>query len=104
MIVATSETIAGYEIAQTIGVVRGSTVRTKHVGTDIVAGLKTIIGGEVRGYSSLMAGAREQAIDRMIEDANRYGADAIVAARFETSSLMGGAAELLAYGTAVKLR
>ena len=104
MIVATSETIAGYQIAQTIGVVRGSTVRTKHVGTDIVAGLKTIIGGEVRGYSSLMAGAREQAIDRMIEDANRYGADAIVAVRFETSSLMGGAAELLAYGTAVKLR
>ena len=104
MIVATSETIAGYQIVQTIGVVRGSTVRTKHVGTDIVAGLKTIIGGEVRGYSSLMAGAREQAIDRMIEDANRYGADAIVAARFETSSLMGGAAELLAYGTAVKLR
>ena len=104
MIVATTETIAGHEIAQTIGIVRGSTVRTKHVGTDIAAGLKTIVGGEVHGYSSLMAGAREQAIDRMIEDAARYGADAIVSTRFETSALMGGAAELLAYGTAVKLK
>lgn len=103
MLVVTTAEIAGHRIAETLGLVRGSTVRAKHVGTDIVAGLKNLVGGEVRGYSSLMAGAREQALDRMIEEGRKLGADAIVAARFETSQIMGGAAEIVAYGTAVRL-
>lgn len=101
--IVTTPGIAGHEIFETLGLVRGSTVRAKHVGTDIVAGLKSLVGGEVRGYSSLMAGAREQAIDRMIEDARRMGADAIVSVRMETSAIMGGASEIVAYGTAVRI-
>ncbi|MEM9425561.1 MAG: YbjQ family protein [Pseudomonadota bacterium] len=100
--VTTSE-IAGQRTVETLGMARGSTVRSKHVGTDIVAGLKNLVGGEMKGYSSLMAGAREQAIDRMVADARGLGADAIVAVRFETSQIMGGAAEIVAYGTAVRL-
>ena len=103
MIYVTTPEIAGRRITQTLGLVRGSTVRTKHIGTDIVAALKQIVGGEVRGYSSLMAGAREQAIDRMLAQAREMGADAIVSMRMETSSISKGASELLAYGTAVRL-
>ncbi|WP_299967112.1 YbjQ family protein [uncultured Roseobacter sp.] len=103
MRVATTSRIAGAEITETLGLVRGSTVRAKHIGTDIVAGLKNLVGGEVRGYSSLMAGAREQALDRMIAQAEALGADAVVAVRFETSQIMGGASEIVAYGTAVRL-
>ena len=103
MLVVTTPDIAGRRIAGTLGLVRGSTVRAKHIGTDIVAGLKNLVGGEVRGYSSLMAGAREQALDRMVEEARRLGADAVVATRFETSQIMGGASEIVAYGTAVTL-
>ena len=102
MIVTTPD-IAGRRITETLGLVRGSTVRAKHIGTDIVAALKNLVGGEVRGYSSLMAGAREQAIDRMIEDAQRMGADAVVAMRMETSAITNGASEIVAYGTAVRL-
>ncbi|SLN17016.1 hypothetical protein ROA7450_00505 [Roseovarius albus] len=103
MKLATTPDIAGHHISETLGLVRGSTVRTKHVGTDIIASLKNLVGGEVRGYSSLMAGAREQAVDRMVAQAREMGADAIVGLRMETSSIAKGASELLAYGTAVKL-
>ena len=103
MLFVTTSQIAGYRTVETLGMARGSTVRAKHVGTDIVAGLKNLVGGEMKGYSSLMAGAREQAIDRMVEDARRMGADALVSVRFETSQIMRGAAEIVAYGTAVRL-
>ncbi|WP_341365993.1 YbjQ family protein [Yoonia sp. BS5-3] len=103
MLICTTDGVAGREIHQVIGLVRGSTVRSKHVGTDIVAGLKSIVGGEMTGYSSLMAGAREQALDRMVADAQAMGANAVVGFRMETSSIMAGASEIVAYGTAVKL-
>ncbi|MDW3181720.1 YbjQ family protein [Roseobacter sp.] len=103
MLVATASQIAGRPTTETLGLVRGSTVRAKHIGTDIVAGLKNLVGGEVTGYSSLMAGAREQALDRMIANAQELGADAVVDMRFETSQIMSGASEIVAYGTAVRL-
>ena len=103
MLLATTPAIAGRETAETLGLVRGATVRAKHVGTDIVAGLRNLVGGELRGYSSLMAGAREQALDRMVEEARTLGADAVVGLRFETSMIAGRASEILCYGTAVRL-
>lgn len=103
MICSTTSHVAGHEIAETLGLVRGATVRAKHLGTDIVAGLKALVGGELRGYSSLMAGAREQALDRMMAQARDLGADAVVCVRFETNSIARGSSELLAYGTAVRL-
>ena len=102
MLIATTSDIAGRRITETLGLARGSTVRAKHLGTDIVANLKSLVGGEIGGYSSLMAGAREQALDRMIADAQRLGADAIVCVRMETSAIKGGASEIVAYGTAVR--
>lgn len=104
MLIVTTETIAGREIAQSLGLVRGATVRAKHLGTDIVAALKSIVGGELSGYSSLMAGAREQALDRMSAEAERLGADAVVCMRLQTSAIARGASEIVAYGTAVKLK
>ena len=103
MIVLTTETYPGREV-EPLGLVRGSTVRAKHIGSDIVASLRNIVGGEVKEYASLMAGAREQAYDRMIAEAERLGADAILAARFETSNIAQAASEILAYGTAVRLK
>ncbi|SPJ23711.1 YbjQ family protein [Palleronia abyssalis] len=103
MLIVTTETVAGREIAQTLGLVRGSTVRAKHLGSDIVASLRNLVGGEVREYAQLLAGAREQALDRMIAEAEAMGADAIVGARFETSQIAQQASEVLAFGTAVKL-
>jgi uncharacterized protein YbjQ (UPF0145 family) len=103
VLITTIDTVAGHEIVQVIGLVRGSTVRAKHIGTDIVAGLKNLVGGEMTGYSSLMAGAREQAIDRMVAEAHAMGANAVVGFRMETSAIMAGASEIVAYGTAVKL-
>ncbi|SHI35847.1 YbjQ family protein [Wenxinia saemankumensis] len=103
MIIVTTEGVPGREIVEVMGLVRGATVRAKHVGTDIVAGLRGLVGGEVRSYSSLLAGAREQAIDRMSQEASRLGANAVVAVRLETSSVMSGASEIVAYGTAVRL-
>ncbi len=103
MLICTTDGVAGRDIAQVFGLVRGSTVRSKHIGTDIVSGLKSIVGGEMTGYSSLMAGAREQALDRMISDAQTMGANAVVGFRMETSSIMAGASEIVAYGTAVRL-
>jgi len=103
MIIVTTPTVPGREIKKTLGLVRGNTIRARHVGKDILAVLKNIVGGEITEYTKLMAESREQAIDRMIEEARAMDADAIVALRFTTSEIMGGAAELLAYGTAVKL-
>ena len=104
MIVVTTETIPGHEIAGTVGMVRGNVIRAKHVGTDIIAGLRNIVGGEVSEYTKLMAEAREQAYDRMVADAKAQGADAIVGMRFSTSMVTQGAAEMLAFGTGVKLK
>jgi len=103
MIVVTAETIAGKTIKETLGVVRGNTIRARHVGKDILAGFRHMIGGEISEYTKLMGESREQALDRMIQQAEQMGANAIVCLRFTTSTLMGGAAELLAYGTAVIL-
>jgi Uncharacterized conserved protein len=104
MIIVTTETVPGREIDTALGLVRGSTVRAKHIGSDIVAGLRNIVGGEVKEYASLLAGAREQALDRMVEEARVQGADAIVAMRFQTSAIAQSASEVLCYGTAVKLK
>lgn len=101
MIVTTSETIANKRIVKTLGIVRGNTVRARHIGKDIMAGLRNIVGGEVHEYAKLIAESREQSLDRMESEAAELGANAIVAARFTTSVMMGGAAELLAVGTAV---
>ncbi|MBV7409648.1 YbjQ family protein [Maritimibacter sp. DP1N21-5] len=103
MIIVTTDSVPGRDIARTFGLVRGSTVRAKHIGSDIVASLRNLVGGEVKEYASLLAGAREQAIDRMIAEARALGADAIVGARLETSTITQAASEILAYGTAVKL-
>jgi uncharacterized protein YbjQ (UPF0145 family) len=101
MIVVTSEHIAGKRITRTLGLVRGNTVRARHIGRDILAGLRNIVGGEVHEYAKLVAESREQSLDRMIVEAEELGANAVIATRFTTSVLMGGAAELLAIGTAV---
>ena len=101
MIIVTSETIANKRIVRTLGLVRGNTVRARHIGKDILAGLRNIVGGEVHEYAKLIAESREQTIDRMVGEAEELGANAIIAARFTTSVMMGGAAELLAVGTAV---
>ncbi len=104
MIVSTTENIIGHEIVETLGVARGNTIRARHVGTDIIAGLRNLVGGEVTEYTKLMGEAREQAMDRMIENAREMGADGVVAMRFSTSMITQGAAEILAFGTAVRLK
>ena len=101
MIIVTSENIAGKRVVRTLGLVRGNTVRARHIGRDILAGLRNIVGGEVHEYAKLVAESREQSLDRMSAEAAELGANAVIAARFTTSVLMGGAAELLAIGTAV---
>ncbi|MDG1331815.1 MAG: YbjQ family protein [Crocinitomicaceae bacterium] len=103
MIITTTETIPNKEILQVLGIARGSTVRARNVGRDILAGFKNLVGGEIDGYTKLQANSREQAIQRMQQDAQNLGADAIVNVRFATSTIMQGASEILAYGTAVKL-
>jgi len=103
MIVVTTEEIHGRQIRESLGLVRGNTIRARHVGRDIVAGLRTLVGGEIHEYGKLMGEAREQALDRMIAEAKELGADAVVGVRFSTSVIIGGAAEMLAFGTAVKL-
>lgn len=101
--IANTDFVAGAEVAEVLGVVRGNTVRAKHIGRDIAAVLKSIIGGEIKGYSELMTEAREEALSRMQEEAAGLGANAVVNVRFETSDISGAMAELLAYGTAVRL-
>ena len=104
MLFVTTESIIGKEIIESIGTVRGSTVRERNIGRDFFAGLKNIIGGEISEYTQLLADSREQALNRMLDDAKKIGADAVVNVRFTTSNVMQGAAEILAYGTAVKLK
>ncbi|MCY3592552.1 MAG: YbjQ family protein [Acidobacteria bacterium] len=104
MLIATTETIAGHDITQTLGLVRGNTIRARHVGRDITAALRNLVGGEVTEYTKMVAESREQALDRMVAEAESLGADAVVAVRFTTSVITSGAAELLAVGTAVKLQ
>lgn len=103
MLVTTTNNIEGKEL-EILGVVFGNTVRAKHIGSDIAAGLKNIVGGELKGYSDMLTQARKEALSRMIEEANKMNADAVVNVRFTTSQTMAGAAELLAYGTAVKMK
>lgn len=103
MILSTIETVPKREVIEILGIARGSTVRARNVGRDIFAGLKNIVGGEISEYTKLQAQSREQAIERMINDAKALNADAIVNIRFTTSMVMQGASEILAYGTAVKL-
>ncbi len=103
MIVVNTETIPGKKIVEVLGIVKGNTIRARHVGKDILAALKNIVGGEIEEYTKMVAESREQSMDRMVEDARKLGADAVVNVRFMTASMMQGAAELLAYGTAVKL-
>lgn len=103
MIITTGEQIPGKQITQILGISRGSTVRARNIGRDIFAGLKNLVGGEIHEYTKLQAEAREQAMQRMQEDAQKMGADAIINVRMHTSMIMQGASEILAYGTAVKL-
>ncbi|MGR3541225.1 MAG: YbjQ family protein [Hasllibacter sp.] len=101
--VYTLESLPGREV-EALGLVRGSTVRAKHIGSDIVAGLRNLVGGEIREYAALLGAAREQAIDRMLDEARALGADAVMGVRFETSTITQQASEVLAYGTAVRFR
>ena len=103
MIVTNTETVAGYEITELLGLVQGNTVRAKNVGRDIMAGLKNLAGGELKGYTELLTESRQVALTRMIAQAEQLGANAIVNVRFTTSSVTSGASELYAYGTAVKV-
>jgi len=103
IILSNTETVPGRQIVEFYGVVTGNTVRAKHLGRDIMAGLKNIVGGELKGYTELLADSREEATDRMIEQARSMGANAVVNVRFATSSISQGAAELFAYGTAVRV-
>lgn len=104
MKMTTQDYFKDYEVTETLGLVKGNTIRARHVGKDILAGLRNIIGGEIHEYTKMLAESREQALDRMIAEAEKLGADGIVCLRFTTSSVLAGAAELLAYGTAVKLK
>jgi uncharacterized protein YbjQ (UPF0145 family) len=103
MIVVTTPDVAGMRVVGTLGLVRGNTIRARHVGKDILALLRNVAGGEIREYTKMLAEAREQAIDRMVEEAEVLGADAITSVRFQTSMVQSGAAEMLCYGTAVRL-
>jgi uncharacterized protein YbjQ (UPF0145 family) len=101
VIVATTENVPGHRVVRVLGLVRGNTIRARHLGKDLMAFGRNVVGGEVSEYTKLMGEAREQAIDRMVAEAEQLGANAIVMTRFSTSQVMSGAAELLAYGTAV---
>jgi uncharacterized protein YbjQ (UPF0145 family) len=103
MIMTPSAEIAGYRAVETLGLVHGNTIRARHIGRDIVAALKGLVGGEIEEYTKMMAESREQAKDRMVAHAERLGADAITNVRFSTSYVMGGAAEIVVYGNAVKI-
>ncbi|WP_417761523.1 heavy metal-binding domain-containing protein [Shewanella sp.] len=103
MKLSTTAEIAGFHVTETLGIATGNVVRSKHIGRDIMAGLKTIIGGEIVGYTEMLTEARQVAIDRMLDNAKAQGADAVINVRFTTSAIMQGMSEMLAYGTAVKL-
>ncbi len=101
IIVVTTPDIPGKNVIRTLGLVRGNTIRARHVGKDIMAGLRNLVGGEVTEYAKLLSESREQALDRMVDQAEELGANAIIGLQFQTSVIMGGAAEMMAYGTAV---
>ena len=104
MLITTSDTIPGKEIKETLGLVQGQIVQSKHVGSDMVAGLKNIVGGEIKGYTDMVNKARRIAVERMVEEAEQKGADAIVCLRYGSSTVAANVSEILAYGTAVKLK
>ena len=104
MIVVTTDSVSGREVTEVLGMVRGNTIRARHLGKDILAVLRNVVGGEITEYTKLMAESREQAIDRMKDRAEELGADAILATRITTSMVMSQASEILVYGTAVRLR
>lgn len=103
MIVVTSDRVQGRRQAESLGLVRGNTLRARHLGRDVAAMLRTLVGGEISDYTKMMGEAREQALDRMLEEARSLGADAVVSVRFSTSYIMSNVAEILAYGSAVRL-
>ncbi len=104
MLIVTTHTAPGYKVERVLGMVRGNTIRARHLGNDILAGLRNIVGGEIKEYTTLLSQAREEALSRMIEQAERQGANGIIGVAFSTSQVMSGAAEILAYGTAVVLK
>ena len=104
MILATTEAVSGYRVVRTLGMVRGSSVRVRHIGRDIIASLRNLAGGEVHEYTKLLAEVREQAVDRMVVEAEALGANGILAIRFQSAEVSRGAAEMMSYGTAVELR
>lgn len=104
MVVTTSLEVPNKQVAQTLGIVKGNTVRARNIGRDIGAGFKSIVGGEIKTYTDMIANARDEAYNRMVNQAIELGADAIIGVRFMTSMIMQGASEMLAYGTAVKLK
>jgi len=103
MFLITTETIKGREIGEVLGLVRGNTIRARHMGRDIMAGLRNIVGGEIKEYTRMLSQARNHAVERVVKEAEQLGADAVIGVRFTTSQTMSGAAEILACGTAVKL-
>ncbi len=104
MIIVTTESLAGYEITEHLGTVVGNTIRARNIGRDIVAGLRTLVGGEIPEYTKMLAESREQSLNRMKKQAEHLGADAIVGVRFQTSMILSTTAELMVYGSAVKIR
>ena len=104
MIIVNTDFVQGKTIVETMGIVKGNTIRAKHIGKDIVAGLRQIVGGELKEYTEMLTDARKQSMQRMVEEATSLGADAIINVRFTTSQIMSSAAEILVYGTAVKLK
>jgi len=104
IITTTTDSLPGKTVSQVLGIVKGSTIRARHVGRDIAAGFKNLIGGEIKSYTQMISQSREEAFNRMVNDGKDQGADAIINVRFVTSMVMQGAAEILAYGTAVKLK
>jgi len=104
IIVSTGNDIAGRKIKKVLGIVRGNTVRSRNIGRDIMAGLKMVVGGEIKTFTDLISSSRDEAYNRMVNEAIKIGADAIIAMRFGTSSIMANSSEILAYGTAVKLK
>jgi len=103
MLLTTTENIPGKKVKEVLGIVRGNTIRARWFGRDIAAGLKTLVGGEIKSYTQMLTSARDEAVERMVADAKKMKADAIINVRFATSEVMQGAAEVMAYGTAVKL-
>ena len=104
MIIVNTDFVQGKKIVETLGIVRGNTIRAKHVGKDIVAGLRQLIGGELKEYTEMLTEARKESMQRMVKEANALGADGIINVRYTTSQVMASAAEILVYGTAVKLK